>query len=423
MTPRTLGALYRAVVRRCAGRVASRSMLSLSLAVGLLTGCSGGGDGFLDKVNDGSTDDPSGLYRLTFAVSNGTGDCEILNGTTGSITLVVTPSIDGTFRVHIRIGTVDAGPYLGEVTGGTLNGLTMDISGIALINQDTAPSVLKLDGTTLVFGANSVNGTTMESVSGSTNCTLERAVSGPRSTGSVAPSGNWTTELAVLSTVGGCGSGGQVGDIQTVTATFVSQGNDAFIVELDDGAGDVDVLNAAVAGNTLQLLGNYSETQGTTTWTVKLSDSDVDVSGDFFSGTIDVDLTGDVECSQVLGVFGIKDTQSLVFEPGTFLGAWNPRPSLEPRALAVVYDSELGLSFDLWLDGASQPAFRSASIPLAADKSFVHWISDSSGASLFGIRGRFSSPDELMGEIVDYRRSQNGGRVGRGPFLVFRAPH
>ncbi|HJP02010.1 MAG TPA: hypothetical protein QF764_09610, partial [Planctomycetota bacterium] len=92
----------------------SRALRVAALSLALGAGCSdGGGDGFIDGlVADGA--DPAGVYDAHYTVQTTAGDCGGL-GDEGDILIIITPAVEGTYRIHIRLVDSIIGPFEGSV--------------------------------------------------------------------------------------------------------------------------------------------------------------------------------------------------------------------------------------------------------------------------------------------------------------------
>jgi len=389
------------------------------LAACALAAC--GDEGFLSTIVE-SVDDPSGIYALSFTVESGTGSCSGLVGTVGSITAIVTPRGGADYAVRLRIPGYDVGPYDGRVVDQTLHGLSMEVRGSDVINEDGDPTTLTLDGTSLFFGPGGLVGEFEETASGAFDCSLVRSVAGRLATGAAHPAtGAFEAELHVAEAGPGCA--GQQGDSEALRAKFISLGELDYELRLTGSQGDEDVLQARLSENDLSISGSYEETVGDVAWTVTVTGSEVRIVGDFFSGVLAVELSGDYECSQVLGFFGRREgSEALEWSPGPFAGSWRPgarSPARSARA-ALGAQGRIALDFGvLPLPGAGPLALELHGLFADADGAFLGALVDPGQGLCFTVEGCLRSPDLVVGR-AGLRRLDDSGVLAGGPFTLSR---
>lgn len=372
----------------------SRALRVAALSLALGAGCSdGGGAGFIDGlVADGA--DPAGVYEATYTILTSTG-CNLDPDDSGDIVVVITPSEEGTFRIHIRLdGAIDIGPFLGSISAVSIGEVELAVTGIGVLNEGTSNEILyDLEGTTLVVGDGLISGTLAELASGAANCTVTRSVAGVTGSGSSDVSGAWAFELATIEAGSGCPSA-LLEPAEALTGVFADLGGDEFLLSLDDGLGDTDELTVVADGDQLLFSGSYGEQDGALEWTVTVNTSEVTIFDDFISGSLDVTLTGDIECDQVLGVYAIRTSTSLVLGDGLFEGAW-----------------QLTGGGGLWPMSLRLGAHR-----LGERAVFTTVLGDGERRLLFF--GRLRTPWEIVGRATLCR--VGGELVGSGPVHLWR---
>ncbi|MDP6540526.1 MAG: hypothetical protein QF410_13365 [Planctomycetota bacterium] len=371
-----------------------RRLGAVALALVLCAGCGdGGGDGYIDGILSGGAD-PTGVYDAGYTVLTSTG-CGLSPDDTGSILLVITPAAAGAYRVHVRLdGATDIGPYAGTISAVAIGQVELSVSGVGALNEGTPNEILyDLTGTTLVAGGGSVSGTLAEAVSGAANCTVTRAVSGSIGSGSSDLSGSFDFEIATIEADGGCPDA-TADPAEELTGTFTDLGSDSYQLSLDDGAGDVDSLDVTLSGETLAVSGSFSEQDGASSWTVTVDASAITIHDDFITGSLDVTLTGDVECQRVLGVYAERSSSGLVFGGGLFSGAWLSASAGTPRPVS------------LNLDG----------VPLGARGAFAA-VSATRDQRMV-LSGRLVTPFEIVGRITLCRAG--GASADGGPLRLRR---
>ncbi len=373
----------------------SRALRVAALSLALGAGCSdGGGDGFIDGLV-ASEADPTGVYDATYSVLTSNG-CSLSPGDTGSIVVVITPSQGETFRIHIRLdGAIDIGPFTGSISAVSIGEVELAVTGVGALNEGTSNEILyDLDGTTLIAGGGLISGTLAEVASGAANCTVTRSLEGTTGSGSNdLPDFFWAFEVATIEAGSGCPSA-LLEPAEELTGVFTDLGSDSFLLSLEDDLGDVDELDVISSGDELIVSGSYVEHDGAQQWTVTIDASAVTVFEDFITGSLNVTLTGDIECEQVLGIYALRTSTPALVGDGLFEGSW--------------------LSAD---DGRLRPVnLRLNALPLGDRRTFAAVLAD--GERRLLLSGRLRTPWEVVGSVTLCRVGEE--RVDAGPLHMWR---